>query len=188
MDVLVEALRGSNPGQERKDLYRHYLSSSDWSNLRKAVIARDKSCRLCASAKSLNVHHRTYARVGDEDLDDLTLLCRRCHERHHDSAWVPAAKPKRPRKKKPKKKAPRPKQAKKPRTKKPPARSVVLVSELLQTSEREWTNEQLFRALAAQGITHAQVNAAVGALNLRAEIIRSPHRIARWRWANPSLS
>lgn len=38
---------------------------------------------LCNSTSWLNIHHRTYDRVGCEDMGDLITLCRSCHERHH---------------------------------------------------------------------------------------------------------
>ena len=40
-------------------------------------------CQLCNTGGSLQVHHRTYQRRGYERLDDLTVLCRKCHERQH---------------------------------------------------------------------------------------------------------
>lgn len=43
-------------------------------------MARDRGCRVCGSLKDLEIHHRTYARFGKEQLDDVTTLCSRCHE------------------------------------------------------------------------------------------------------------
>jgi hypothetical protein len=34
----------------------------------------------------LEVHHRTYERLGDERDEDLEVLCTRCHEQHHIAA------------------------------------------------------------------------------------------------------
>ena len=42
------------------------------------------SSRLCNGTEGLDVHHRTYDRVGAEELDDLTTLCDRCHTLFHE--------------------------------------------------------------------------------------------------------
>lgn len=69
-----------NPGFD----YATYLESPEWARLRRRAIVRAGGrCQLCNSRKSLNVHHRTYTRIGEERLDDLTVLCRSCHERFH---------------------------------------------------------------------------------------------------------
>jgi len=33
---------------------------------------------------NLEVHHRTYERVGAERPADVIALCKACHEKHHD--------------------------------------------------------------------------------------------------------
>jgi 5-methylcytosine-specific restriction endonuclease McrA len=38
---------------------------------------------VCNATTSLDVHHRTYERFGHEDVDDLTVLCRTCHDLFH---------------------------------------------------------------------------------------------------------
>jgi hypothetical protein len=45
--------------------------------------ARDAVAR---NPDRLDVHHRTYERVGQEQLRDLIVLCRTCHSRYHDKA------------------------------------------------------------------------------------------------------
>jgi len=64
--------------------YATYLQSDAWREKRKArLFIDDHRCRICDTAKNLDVHHRTYARVFIEDLNDLTTLCRRCHDLYH---------------------------------------------------------------------------------------------------------
>ena len=65
--------------------YQAYINSSRWRE-NPARLAELKSadfhCRLCyASQKDvqLEVHHRTYVRLGCEQLGDLTALCKECH-------------------------------------------------------------------------------------------------------------
>jgi len=66
--------------------YWEYISSSAWRNsaarldeLRSA----DFRCRACFAEASddgaLEVHHRTYQRLGHEKSGDLTTLCGPCH-------------------------------------------------------------------------------------------------------------
>lgn len=40
-------------------------------------------CALCSSAEHLDVHHKSYARRGFEQSEDVVVLCRECHHRHH---------------------------------------------------------------------------------------------------------
>jgi 5-methylcytosine-specific restriction endonuclease McrA len=61
--------------------YRRYLKSDKWLNLKKQVFERDKHrCQTCHAIKQLEVHHVTYDRLGNENLDDLIMLCKLCHE------------------------------------------------------------------------------------------------------------
>jgi hypothetical protein len=64
--------------------YTTYLKSERWKELREIVLKRcGHQCETCTYTKALQVHHRTYERVGHELLTDLIVLCRRCHERLH---------------------------------------------------------------------------------------------------------
>ncbi len=66
--------------------YVDYLDSSDWQVKAEAALERaGHRCQLCnLDAPILNVHHRTYERIGGNELpEDLIVLCRRCHAKHH---------------------------------------------------------------------------------------------------------
>lgn len=64
--------------------YLEYLESPEWWNLRKLALQRaDYHCERCQSVERLDVHHRTYQRVGAEYLNDLEVLCRTCHQEEH---------------------------------------------------------------------------------------------------------
>lgn len=66
--------------------YRLYLRSETWQRKREAALQRAGSrCQLCNSTGNLQVHHRTYERVGRELDSDLTVLCGGCHKRFHRS-------------------------------------------------------------------------------------------------------
>jgi len=71
--------------EEQRKRYQEYLTHplSPWHKLRAQVNARDKVCRVCAKSGMMDVHHLTYARIGQEPLDDLILLCRDCHAKMH---------------------------------------------------------------------------------------------------------
>lgn len=65
--------------------YPEYLQTPEWRSKRDRVLARDgHRCRTCDSGEHLQVHHRTYARRGNEDLNDLTTLCEACHKHFHE--------------------------------------------------------------------------------------------------------
>lgn len=71
--------------KERREMpYEDYLKTAYWAAKRRVAILRAKGrCQVCNSNISLQVHHRTYERRGCEHAADLTVLCKRCHERHH---------------------------------------------------------------------------------------------------------
>lgn len=65
--------------------YAEYLASPEWKMRRAAALERSAHrCQLCAySGRNLDVHHNTYQRIGDERPEDLVVLCKLCHRRHH---------------------------------------------------------------------------------------------------------
>jgi biotin operon repressor len=79
---------------ERQREYREvYLRSAHWAETREAALERaEHRCQVCNGGDRLDVHHRTYERLGAEEPADLTVLCRRCHELFHSTAKVAAGK------------------------------------------------------------------------------------------------
>lgn len=67
--------------------YLAYLRSPEWRE--RAMDALDRAghrCQVCNADRwfsPLEVHHRTYERVGREAPGDLTVLCRDCHDLFH---------------------------------------------------------------------------------------------------------
>ena len=66
-------------------IYQSYINSRRWRNS-PARLAELKAsgfrCRLCNGERkdsAIEVHHRTYTRLGNEQPGDLTTLCRICH-------------------------------------------------------------------------------------------------------------
>jgi len=64
--------------------YQKYLKSDYWQEIRKQIYERDNyKCRLCNSEKDICVHHRTYKYIGEEKLEELITMCKRCHNKFH---------------------------------------------------------------------------------------------------------
>lgn len=69
--------------------YRSYIRSDAWREKREEMKRRSKrgyKCWCCSSTERLDLHHRTYKRLGNERLSDLMWLCRSCHEELHGIA------------------------------------------------------------------------------------------------------
>ena len=65
--------------------YQSYIRSAEWLRIRELKFHyAGRKCERCGSARELQVHHKTYARLGNEYLADLEVLCGACHERHHE--------------------------------------------------------------------------------------------------------
>ena len=61
--------------------YPEYILTPGWKATRAAAIARSPRCALCPREEPpFEVHHRDYARLGEEVLEDLTVLCPLCHQ------------------------------------------------------------------------------------------------------------
>lgn len=68
-----------------KRAYSRYIASPEWAAKRQqALKAHGTFCRGCGRNKvTLHVHHRTYERLGAEDMADLVTLCDSCHNGVH---------------------------------------------------------------------------------------------------------
>lgn len=73
----------------KKTEYRIYISSEYWQKRRRDFLRAYDFCEQCAIPRwlaiiaydqDLHVHHRNYSRIGQELDEDLSPLCRRCHE------------------------------------------------------------------------------------------------------------
>lgn len=71
------------------ETYAQYLLSPEWKAVRarwmKSEFCRGEVCHTagCRSLHALQLHHRTYARIGYEDMKDLVLVCQSCHYKIH---------------------------------------------------------------------------------------------------------
>lgn len=63
-----------------KTFYLKYLESPEWRVRRADALLRGGSvCCRCGTNKRLEVHHKTYERLGNEKDEDLEVLCHECH-------------------------------------------------------------------------------------------------------------
>ena len=75
--------------------YREYLNSDHWKTTRKNFFSRSQRiikmkreggicCEFCRTSGKINLHHKTYERLGCERTTDLIILCDGCHQTVHD--------------------------------------------------------------------------------------------------------
>lgn len=63
--------------------YQGYLESNMWKRKRAWVFKRSKGkCERCGKA-AVQVHHKTYERLGYETPEDLMAVCMSCHGKEH---------------------------------------------------------------------------------------------------------
>lgn len=65
-------------------LYPDYLRSQEWLAKRQPVMERANGvCEECRMNEATDIHHKTYDRVGAEPPEDLSAVCRLCHNCLH---------------------------------------------------------------------------------------------------------
>ena len=64
---------------------QEYRSSELWRETKRRYRSSDypQRCLICGSS-DFDLHHRSYARLGEEELFDLVPLCRRHHDQLHE--------------------------------------------------------------------------------------------------------
>ena len=71
---------------DKREYYRsEYLKSEHWKTLRFKKIIETNCCEKCTSKVSLDVHHLNYKNLFDVELNDLQVLCRKCHMAEHEN-------------------------------------------------------------------------------------------------------
>ena len=64
--------------------YQEYLDSDEWkARSERILVSSNWECQQCHKYEATQVHHLTYARVGNELDEDLIALCSRCHRHQH---------------------------------------------------------------------------------------------------------
>jgi len=66
-----------------KEEYIEYLRSDEWREKRKEFLEEaDYECEECGE-RATEVHHLSYDNIGEEDTDDVEILCHECHKETH---------------------------------------------------------------------------------------------------------
>lgn len=92
LELPEPAVEGRVHPQRLRELqampYHAYLRTPEWRRARAAALVRaGNACSLDVThTDDLEVHHRTYERLGRELASDLVVLCRSCHRLHHREA------------------------------------------------------------------------------------------------------
>lgn len=69
---------------EKREEYEEYIVSLKWLRKREEILKRDGNlCQRCKAYPATDVHHLTYANLGNEPPEDLISVCRGCHEEIH---------------------------------------------------------------------------------------------------------
>ena len=65
--------------------YNDYLKSNEWKQIRKLYFkGKRKSCLCCKSTKIIQLHHKSYKRLGTtSEIKDLISVCNSCHKKIH---------------------------------------------------------------------------------------------------------
>ena len=83
--IILSKKKNLNELTEAQKEYQKYLKTKHWLELRKKKLdSVEHKCELCYSSKRLQIHHKTYIRKGNELLNDLIVLCSRCHSKFHN--------------------------------------------------------------------------------------------------------
>ncbi len=65
---------------EWRDRYNAVISSKRWRDIRvERIHLAGGKCEQCGCNRRLELHHKTYERLGEELPEDLQVLCRQCH-------------------------------------------------------------------------------------------------------------
>lgn len=80
------AYRSPTAVRKNKNMnYQDYLKSTYWKQRRYAALERvEFRCQLCGESDSLEVHHLSYERLGNEDPADLFVICKSHHWMQHN--------------------------------------------------------------------------------------------------------
>lgn len=64
--------------------YDQYLRSRHWKNVKiRYYKTYEYVCSKCGWTRNLQLHHTSYAHVGNERMSELTPLCVKCHRIEH---------------------------------------------------------------------------------------------------------
>lgn len=68
-----------------RSYYKTYIKSSYWKEVKSRLLKNknNRKCKICNKHENLEVHHKSYRRLGFEKLLHLIVLCSECHKKLH---------------------------------------------------------------------------------------------------------
>ena len=59
--------------------------SKEWADIKNDLYEiNGRKCERCGSFKNIQIHHKTYERIFNEEPNDLEILCGGCHLGEHN--------------------------------------------------------------------------------------------------------
>lgn len=87
---FIKVSTGDSPVKKKKKKsgahseYVAYINSIAWKQKREEAFAHHgRKCSKCPMETNLHVHHITYDNLFNEKMDDLSILCKTCHQKEH---------------------------------------------------------------------------------------------------------
>ena len=80
LPLVIEHHRFNNL---RKMTYPQYLRTYEWRLIRKIALTLKPTCEVCKTKKGRQVHHKRYPYRGTEIIQDLMIVCIKCHQSFH---------------------------------------------------------------------------------------------------------
>jgi len=63
--------------------YSEYLKSARWKRFKLRYFKSRRKVCSCGSTSSIQLHHKTYVRLGREKFSDVKRMCYKCHKKYH---------------------------------------------------------------------------------------------------------
>jgi len=84
-ELRPKGKRSINEFNKRFKTYNDYLKSDEWKSLKKIYFINIKKiCIGCRSKKTIQLHHKSYKRLGGlNEVKDLISVCKKCHNEIH---------------------------------------------------------------------------------------------------------
>ena len=81
---LIPKSKPTNESLISRKSKQEYLASPQWKALKQQrLIVANHKCENCSSTHRLELHHVTYARLRNEHINDVLILCNLCHNKLH---------------------------------------------------------------------------------------------------------
>lgn len=83
-NVWVVSKFNSTENPDSSVIYEDYIQSPEWQAFKDTYYqTHDKKCAITGDTENVELHHKTYVRLGDEDEEDVIPLSKPVHEMVH---------------------------------------------------------------------------------------------------------